>query len=101
VGTAPGKDDLFPNSIVANGNVTSVALVDGYVHLEGETTNINIRDYANSNVTTPDNSTEAANATTRSVIMAFICRKLFVWCNENCNENKIVICYYRFVTGLV
>ena len=49
IGTQPGRDDIFPKSVVANRNVTKVAIISGHVELEGDSTNITMRDYAASN----------------------------------------------------
>ncbi|KAK7113965.1 hypothetical protein V1264_000110 [Littorina saxatilis] len=60
IGTQPGKDDIFPRSVVANRNVTTVAIVNGYVELEGQTTNITVQDYVNMNFQ-PSNLTDAVS----------------------------------------
>lgn len=56
VGTAKGKGDLFPKSIVANPNVTRVALIGGYVYMEGSNSSINIKDYVHSNFQSSNSS---------------------------------------------
>ena len=59
IGTQPGRDDIFPKSVVANRNVTKVAIISGYVELEGDSTNITMQDFAASNFQ-PSNSSDVS-----------------------------------------
>nr|KAG5707973.1 hypothetical protein BaRGS_025111 [Batillaria attramentaria] len=61
IGTKPGGQNVFPKTIVANLNVTEVAIVDGHLVIGGDATNITVGDYARSNFVSSNGSASAGS----------------------------------------